>query len=376
MSLRREPLRLSDPTGVTLATIYIMLYRLLLRPLLFQLDAETAHHLTFTLLKAVSSLPGALSLLRMAGGGQPHGLKRTVFGLQFPGPVGLAAGLDKDALINDGWSAFGFGFVEIGTVTPLPQPGNDRPRLFRLPPDRAIINRMGFNSEGVEAVVNRLQRRPSRQRIILGANIGKNKATLNENAESDYLTCLTRLFPVVDYFVVNVSSPNTPNLRELQDREPLTRLLTKLQDYNQSQPAPKPLLLKIAPDLAESQLDDIVAIAAETRLAGVVATNTTTSRGGLSVPDQKVREIGPGGLSGAPLTKLATEVVRYLHQKSEGRLPIVAVGGIMTPDDAIEKLEAGASLIQLYSGFVYHGPSLVRGIHRRLEQCGLPCAGQ
>ena len=345
-----------------------MLYRSLIRPLLFRLDAETAHHLTFAMLRTATCIPGMLPLIRLACGGPPPGLERTVFGLKFSNPVGLAAGLDKDAMVNEGWEAFGFGFVEIGTVTPRPQPGNDRPRLFRLPPDRAIINRMGFNSSGVDVVVERLKRVPTQRRIILGANIGKNKVTDNKDAESDYLTCLTKLFPYVDYFVVNVSSPNTPGLRELQDREPLTKLLTKLQDYNQSQPTPKPLLLKIAPDLADPQLDDIIAIAAETQLAGVVATNTTVSRAGLTTPEARVKEIGMGGLSGAPLTKRSTEVVRYLHDQSAGRLPIIAVGGIMTPEDAVEKLSAGASLIQLYTGFVYEGPALVRGINRRLSE--------
>ncbi len=344
-----------------------MLYRSLIRPLLFRLDAETAHHLTFAMLRTAARIPGMLPLVRLASGGLPSGLERTVFGLKFPNPVGLAAGLDKDATVNEGWEAFGFGFVEIGTVTPRPQPGNDRPRLFRLPPDRAIINRMGFNSSGVDVVVERLKRVPTQRRILLGANIGKNKVTPNEDAESDYLTCLAKLFPYVDYFVVNVSSPNTPGLRELQDRDPLTKLLTKLQDYNQSQPAPKPLLLKIAPDLADPQLDDIIAIAAETKLAGVVATNTTISRAGLTTSAERVQQIGMGGLSGAPLTKRSTEVVRYLHTRSEGRLPIIAVGGIMTPEDAIEKLNAGASLIQLYTGFIYEGPALVRGINRQLS---------
>jgi dihydroorotate dehydrogenase len=343
-----------------------MLYRYLLRPLLFRLDAETAHHLTFAMLRAATRIPGAMALAKLACGGIPCGLERTVFGLKFPSPVGLAAGLDKDAMVNEGWEAFGFGFCEIGTVTPRPQPGNDRPRLFRLPVDRAIINRMGFNSSGVDAVVERLKRVPQARRIILGANIGKNKVTPNEQAEDDYRVCLEKLFPYVDYFVVNVSSPNTPNLRELQDREPLTRLLTRLQEFNHSQPSPKPLLLKIAPDLTDPQLDDIIAIAGETKLAGLVATNTTISRAGLTTSETRVKEIGAGGLSGAPLTSRSTEVIRYLHTKSDGKIPLIAVGGIMTPEDAVEKLNAGASLIQLYTGFVYGGPGLVRGIHGQL----------
>ena len=345
-----------------------MLYRYLLRPLLFRLDAETAHHLTFAMLRAATRIPGAMALAKLACGGIPRGLERTVFGLKFASPVGLAAGLDKDAMVNEGWESFGFGFCEIGTVTPRPQPGNDRPRLFRLPVDRAIINRMGFNSSGVDAVVERLKRVPQARRIILGANIGKNKVTPNEQAEDDYRVCLEKLFPYVDYFVVNVSSPNTPNLRELQDREPLTRLLTRLQEFNHSQPTPKPLLLKIAPDLTDPQLDDIIAIAGETKLAGLVATNTTISRAGLTTPELRVKEIGAGGLSGAPLTSRSTEVIRYLHTKSAGQIPLIAVGGIMTPEDAVEKLNAGASLIQLYTGFVYGGPGLVRGIHRQLAR--------
>jgi dihydroorotate dehydrogenase len=343
-----------------------MLYRYLLRPLLFRLDAETAHHLTFAMLRAATRIPGAMALAKLACGGIPGGLERTVFGLKFASPVGLAAGLDKDAMVNEGWESFGFGFCEIGTVTPRPQPGNDRPRLFRLPVDRAIINRMGFNSSGVDVVVERLKRVPKARRIILGANIGKNKVTPNEQAEDDYRVCLEKLFPYVDYFVVNVSSPNTPNLRELQDREPLTRLLTGLQEFNHSQPTPKPLLLKIAPDLTDPQLDDIIAIAGETKLAGLVATNTTISRAGLTTSETRVKEIGAGGLSGAPLTSRSTEVIRYLHTKSDGKIPLIAVGGIMTPEDAVEKLNAGASLIQLYTGFVYGGPGLVRGIHGQL----------
>lgn len=343
-----------------------MLYRYLLRPLLFRFDAETAHHLTFAMLRAATRIPGAMALAKIACGGIPAGMERTVFGLKFPSPVGLAAGLDKDAMVNEGWESFGFGFCEIGTVTPRPQPGNDRPRLFRLPVDRAIINRMGFNSSGVDAVVERLKRVPQARRIILGANIGKNKVTPNEQAEDDYRVCLEKLFPYVDYFVVNVSSPNTPNLRELQDREPLTRLLTRLQEFNHSQPTPKPLLLKIAPDLTDPQLDDIIAITGETKLAGLVATNTTISRAGLTTPETRVKEIGAGGLSGAPLTSRSTEVIRYLHTKSDGKIPLIAVGGIMTPEDAVEKLNAGASLIQLYTGFVYGGPGLVRGIHQKL----------
>jgi dihydroorotate dehydrogenase len=343
-----------------------MLYRSVVRPLLFRLDAETAHHTTFALLRAAACVPGVMPLLRLWYGGLPTGQERTIFGLKFANAVGLAAGLDKDAMVNHHWEAFGFGHMEIGTVTPRPQPGNDRPRLFRLPADQAIINRMGFNSSGVEVIVERLKRVPKHRRIIIGANIGKNKVTDNKDAESDYLTCLSQLFPYVDYFTVNVSSPNTPNLRELQDREPLTKLLKTLQDFNHSQTTPKPILLKIAPDLGDPQLDDILAIARETQLAGLVATNTTISRSGLTTPDSRIKEIGAGGLSGAPLTTRSTEVIRYLHTHSQGQIPLIAVGGIMTPADAAAKIAAGASLIQLYTGFVYGGPELVQGINRRI----------
>ncbi|RLS53709.1 MAG: quinone-dependent dihydroorotate dehydrogenase [Planctomycetota bacterium] len=345
-----------------------MLYRTLLRPLLFRLDAETAHHLTMGMLQVLRTLPGGMALARLLCAGSSVGLERTVFGLRFQNPVGLAAGLDKDAVINEGWESFGFGFVEIGTITPRPQPGNDRPRLFRLIRDRAIINRMGFNSGGVEAAVARLKNVPTHRRIVLAANIGKNKTTPNADAEQDYLACLRPLFPYVDYFVVNVSSPNTPNLRELQDREPLTRLLLTLQDYNHSQPLPKPILLKIAPDLSSSQLDDILAIAQEAQLAGLVATNTTIDRSGLATPESEVNRLGAGGLSGAPLTSRSTEVVRYLIENRQRQLPIVAVGGVMTPADALAKLDAGASLVQVYSGFIYEGPALVRGILQSLRE--------
>jgi dihydroorotate dehydrogenase len=273
----------------------------------------------------------------------------------------LAAGFDKDAVIGTAWKSFGFGFVEIGTITPRPQNGNPRKRLFRLPEDEAIINRMGFNNQGVEAAVTRLQQM-DRSGIILGANIGKNKDTPNEKAAEDYQLCFQRLFPYVDYFVVNVSSPNTPGLRELQEKEPLTALLLTLQQLNQRNPHPKPILLKIAPDLTDSQLDDIIEVVQTAKIQGVVATNTTLSRTGLVSPAPKVAAIGNGGLSGKPLTRRSTEVVRYLHENSQGSFPIIAVGGIFSAADAQEKFQAGASLIQLYTGFVYRGPDLVKEI--------------
>lgn len=291
-------------------------------------------------------------------------LERTVFGITFPNPVGLAAGLDKDAKLFDELGILGFGFIEIGTLTPKPQPGNDKPRMFRLRADSGLINRMGFNNQGTLVAVERLKRRKTK--VIVGGNIGKNKVTPNEEATSDYESCFETLFPYVDYFVVNVSSPNTPNLRELQDKEPLTALLSRLKVLNAKKPNQKPILLKIAPDLTDSQLDDIIDIVQSTKIDGVVATNTTISRSGLSTPAETIQAIGLGGLSGKPLTKRSTEVIRYLHQKSGGSFPIIGVGGIHTAEDALEKLQAGASLIQLYTGFIYEGPALITKINKAL----------
>ncbi|SHL23585.1 quinone-dependent dihydroorotate dehydrogenase [Hymenobacter psychrotolerans] len=341
------------------------MYKALLKPLLFQLNPENAHHLVFDALRRAHGLPGAAALLRGLYDFQDAGLEREVFGLRFRNPVGLAAGLDKNAEFTTELAALGFGFVEIGTVTPRPQPGNPAPRLFRLPQDEALLNRMGFNNDGASAAAERLrQARPAG--LIIGGNIGKNKDTPNERAAHDYVACVEALHAVVDYFVVNVSSPNTPGLRQLQEREPLIRLLQQVQERNAMLPVPRPLLLKIAPDLTDSQLDDILLIARETRLSGLVATNTTISRDGLRTPAGHVSSLGAGGLSGRPLRQRATEVIRYLHRHSEGMLPIIGVGGIHSAADAQEKLAAGASLLQLYTGFVYEGPGLVKSINRQL----------
>lgn len=291
-------------------------------------------------------------------------LETTFCGITFPNPVGLAAGFDKDARFTDALATLGFGFIEIGTVTPRPQPGNPQPRLFRLPADKALINRMGFNNGGASAAAERLRHR--KERIIIGGNIGKNKDTLNENALSDYEICLKDLYDVSDYFVVNVSSPNTPGLRELQDKEPLMRILNRLQELNVQWGNPKPLLLKIAPDLTNEQLDDIVAIVNETGISGIVATNTTIDRSSLITPQHEVEAIGAGGLSGKPVRKRATEVISYLHKKGNGKIPIMAVGGIFTAEDAIEKLNAGASLVQVYTGFIYEGPAIASNICKGL----------
>ena len=338
------------------------MYKSLIRPLLFLFDPEKVHHFTFTLLKLCFKIPFKGHLAKKIYQVNDKSLVRNLFGLKFMNPVGLAAGFDKNAELFDEFDNFGFGFVEIGTVTPKPQTGNPKKRLFRLVEDEAIINRMGFNNDGVEVIVERLKKRNSD--IIIGGNIGKNKVTPNENAVDDYLKCFNALFDVVDYFVVNVSSPNTPNLRALQDKEPLTDLLNSLQKENNQKKNPKPILLKIAPDLTDGQLLDIIEIIKITELSGIVATNTTLSRDNLN--SKKKNEIG--GLSGKPVAKRSTEVIRFLAEKSNKAFPIIGVGGIHSEKDAQEKLEAGADLIQLYSGFIYEGPSLVKRINKFLVQ--------
>ncbi len=338
------------------------MYHHLLRPLLFLLDPERAHRLTMRLLHGVLSLPGIRGLFRRLFSLPNKRLQRQAMGLTFANPVGLAAGFDKDARHLTDLAALGFGFIEIGTLTPRPQPGNAPPRLFRLPADEALINRMGFNNEGVDAAVARLRQRPPG--LIVGGNIGKNKATSNEQAVADYEYCFTRLFDVVDYFVVNVSSPNTPGLRALQDREPLQHLLQHLQRLNGAKERPKPILLKIAPDQSDSQLQEIIGIVRTTGIAGVIATNTTIDRQGLHTPAEKVAGIGAGGLSGRPLRQRATEVIRTLRQGLGSEAVIIGVGGIMSAEDALEKLAAGADLIQVFTGFIYQGPALVKQINR------------
>ena len=341
------------------------MYKTFIRPLLFRMNPERAHAFTFSCLKALQKIPFGLALASLFFRKKDPRLEREVFGIKFPSPVGVAAGLDKDAEVPDALGALGFSFVEIGTVTPEPQPGNPSPRLFRLPEDKALINRMGFNNQGAKAAAGRLAKR--RTRVIVGGNIGKNKVTPNAQATSDYLKCYDALYPYVDYFAVNVSSPNTPGLRELQDKEPLEALLTALQKKNASMPAAKPVLLKIAPDLTDDQLDDIIEIVGNTGIAGVIATNTTVSREMiLSTRADKVEAMGAGGLSGMPLSERSTEVIRYLHERSGGRFPIIGVGGIMSPDDALEKLDAGASLVQVYTGFIYEGPAFVKSINKAI----------
>lgn len=351
-----------------------MLYQLL-KPLLFLSDPESIHNKVFKWTKTAFKIPFCEAIAKKIYIIKHPSLEREVFGLKFPNPVGLAAGFDKDAKLFNELACLGFGFVEIGTLTPKPQPGNDKPRLFRLPEDEAIINRMGFNNQGVEVAVQRLKYK--KQNIIIGGNIGKNKVTPNEDAVNDYEYCFRALYDYVDYFVVNVSSPNTPNLRDLQEKEPLTKILLRLKEINKELAAKtsvklrekgegRPILLKIAPDLTNSQLDDIIDIVKVSGIDGVIATNTTISRDGLKTPKSTIEKIGAGGLSGKPLTQRSTEVIKYLAEKSGKAFPIIGVGGIHSPQDAIEKLNAGADLIQLYTGFIYEGPYLVKRINKQL----------
>jgi dihydroorotate dehydrogenase len=336
----------------------------ILRPLLFSIDPERIHHLVFSCLRFATQVPAFKSALQsLYAVGDPQA-EKTLFGLRFKNPVGLAAGFDKDAKLVDELELLGFGFIEIGTLTPQPQPGNFKPRLFRLPKDQALINRMGFNNDGVLAAAECLRKRTGK--IIVGGNIGKNKNTPNDLAHQDYTFCFEALYDHVDYFVVNVSSPNTPGLRELQEKEPLQRLLKTVKDLSRSKPILKPVLLKIAPDLTNGQLDDIVEILVNTGMDGVIATNTTIVRDGLHTHAGKLEAIGAGGLSGKPLARRSTEVIRYLRQKLGKDFPIIGVGGIMTPADALEKLEAGADLLQLYTGFIYEGPGLVKRINESI----------
>ena len=335
----------------------------LLKPFLFLFAPEKAHKITTGLLHFVLRLPLGKSIIRAVFNIEDQRLEREVFGLKFKNPVGLAAGFDKNAELIDDFSNLGFGFIEIGTLTPKGQPGNPQPRLFRLPKDEALINRMGFNNDGVDAAVERLKNRKSD--ILVGGNIGKNKVTPNENALDDYLICFEKLYDHVDYFVVNVSSPNTPGLRDLQEKDPLMKLLKALQDANKKKEVQKPILLKIAPDLSESQLDDIIEITQTLDLDGLIVSNTTINRSGLKTSTKKVESIGAGGLSGKPVFNKSNEVLKYIRR----HLPlvhIIAVGGIHSAQDAVEKIKAGANLVQIYTGLVYEGPALIKRINKEL----------
>ena len=341
------------------------MYRII-KPIFFQFDPEKVHHFVVKNLNWFNhNFPLGKTILRSSFDVSIKGLEREVFGIKFRNPVGLAAGFDKNGEYIEALSNLGFGFIEVGTVTPLPQPGNDLPRMFRLEEDQALINRMGFNNKGVDTLAERLRLLKQKDStIVIGGNIGKNKNTPNEDAVNDYIKCFDRLHEVVDYFVVNVSSPNTPGLRELQEKEPLKSLLDTLQQRNQKNRIMRPILLKIAPDLTDEQLDDIIEIVKETCIAGVIATNTTIDRSGLHTKGTLALEAG--GLSGKPLTIRSTEVIRYLSEKSGKAFPIIGVGGIHSAEDAKEKLAAGASLIQLYTGFIYEGPGIIKRICKAL----------
>lgn len=342
------------------------MYKRFIKPFFFLFDPEEVHYFVFDFIKIAYHFPFINSVVKWWFTVNHATLKRKVMGLEFDNPIGIAAGFDKDARLFKELETFGFGFVEIGTVTPMPQGGNPKPRLFRLPDDEALVNRMGFNNEGAMAAAQRLSgRKPS---LVIGGNIGKNKLTPNENAADDYIKCVQILHRFVDYFVVNVSSPNTPGLRELQDKEPLKKILSAVMSEMEKFQVKKPVCLKIAPDLTNTQLDEIIEIVLECGLAGIIATNTTISREGLNTPEFKLAEAGTGGLSGKPLKKRSTEVIRYLAEKGKGKYAIIGVGGIFTPEDVKEKLAAGADLVQVYTGFIYEGPGIAKTINRGLSQ--------
>lgn len=340
------------------------MYKLIVRRFLFLFPPEFAHNFSFTFLKILFSIPLVKLLFRKTYLVENKKLHKNIFGLEFKNPVGLAAGFDKDAKLFHHCDAFGFSFVEIGTVTPKPQIGNPKPRLFRLKKDSALINRMGFNNEGVEKICLRLRKKKSS--VIIGGNIGKNKATPFDKSIDDYKASFNHLFDYVDYFVLNISSPNTPKLRELQGKKELEKLIISVQEINLSKEKQKPILIKISPDLNNFQLDDVINLVEKYNISGIVATNSTNSRNNLREKNQRINKIGNGGLTGKPINTLSTNVISYIHKKSGGKIPIIAVGGIMSAEDALEKIKAGASLIQLYTGFIYEGPILVKNINKAI----------
>ncbi len=341
------------------------MYDSIVKPLLFLFSPERIHTITVGILRLLGHIPGMRFLAGLFFRVKNPALQREVLGIKFPNPVGLAAGFDKNAEVYDMLSAFGFGFVEVGAITPKPQSGNPRPRLFRLPQDEAVINRMGFNNKGMDSAIARLRRG---SRIPIGANIGKNTATPNDMAPADYLKLFRSLYEYVDYFVVNVSCPNVKNIGQLQSKENILSILEPFFDFRRGQNTYRPVLVKISPDLSFGQIDDIIEVLIDTPLDGIVATNTTTSREGLHSSEQQIGKIGAGGLSGRPLKERALEIVRYVHEKTEGRYPIIGVGGVMNEQDALDMLDAGADLIQIYTGFIYGGPSMVRRICKAIAQ--------
>ncbi|WP_299899899.1 quinone-dependent dihydroorotate dehydrogenase [uncultured Aquimarina sp.] len=345
------------------------MYKTLIRPILFQFDPEKVHYFTFSLIKFISRFPFVSSLIRSRYFVKGIGLHREVFGLTFKNPVGLAAGFDKNAVLYNELANFGFGFIEIGTVTPRGQVGNPKKRLFRLKDDKGIINRMGFNNEGLEAAITQLKK--NKGKLIIGGNIGKNTDTAPEDYTKDYLQCFEALHPYVDYFVLNVSCPNVSSHAKLNDKDYLVELIEAVQEKNKTFDSQKPIVLKIAPDLNTNQLDEIVELVQETKLDGVIASNTSVSREGLKASQTRLEEIGNGGLSGQPIKDKSTAVIKYLSDKSNRSFPIIGVGGIHNANDAIEKMEAGASLVQIYTGFIYEGPKLIRDINKAVIAKGL-----
>ncbi len=343
------------------------------RNILFWFPPEWAHYFSMNCMKALCSIGFIRKLIALNFSIKDPRLRTTLFRLEFKNPVGLGAGFDKNAKYLRELETLGFGFVEIGTVTPLPQAGNDKPRLFRLPADKALINRMGFNNDGVQVIAERLKQwatgnkqQATGYRLIIGGNIGKNKNTPNEDAWRDYEICFKELHHYVDYFVVNVSSPNTPGLRELQEKESLRKILRHLQMINNGKAISKPILLKIAPDLTQEQIDDVVDLAMEIQLDGLVCSNTTISRNGLVTPKEEIEKIGAGGLSGLPVKERSTSIVNYIYQRTKGEIPVIASGGIFTAEDAKEKLNSGSSLVQVWTGFIYEGPAIVKRICQSL----------
>lgn len=340
------------------------MYKLLLRPLLFQFDPEKVHYFTFDLIRNVSRIPGMKSIFRSLYRVDHPSLERHLFGLNFKNPIGLAAGFDKNAVLYNELANFGFGFIEIGTVTPKGQAGNPKKRLFRLKDDHGIINRMGFNNEGLDAAIAQLKK--NKGQLIIGGNIGKNTNTKPEDYTKDYLECFNGLHPYVDYFVLNVSCPNVSSHAKLNDKAYLLELISEVQKANATHKNQKPILLKIAPDLNQNQLDEIVELIAETSLDGVIASNTSVDREGLKASEERLQEIGNGGLSGQPIREKSTKVIKYLSEKSNKAFPIIGVGGIHSAEDAMEKIDAGADLVQVYTGFIYEGPKLIRDINKAL----------
>lgn len=340
------------------------MYKLLIRPIFFLFDPEKIHHFTFSLVKFLSKIPGMSSIFRGMYQVNDKKLERNLFGLTFKNPVGLAAGFDKNAVLYNELANFGFGFVEIGTVTPKGQEGNPKKRLFRLKDDKGIINRMGFNNEGLEAAIEQLKK--NKGKIIIGGNIGKNTNTAPENYTEDYVACFKGLHPYVDYFVLNVSCPNVSSHAKLEDADYLKELITEVQKLNNAEAQQKPILLKIAPDLNNQQLDEIIELVAETKIDGVIASNTSVNRDNLKASKERLQEIGNGGVSGQPVKDRSTRVIKYLTDNSNKAFPIIGVGGIHSEKDALEKLKAGADLVQIYTGFIYEGPSLVKRINKAI----------